>query len=263
MTHIKLMTHFVVAGAIGLCALSVPVQASESNNQDSNIEIKGDTNISTDDAEIKVSTESIKNINEQTMIINKIIAKEDSKIKSDSIGINADSFQHVKDSTFVIYDVTSLLNNILDEYKTSDGTDLSSTEELEKIQAEVLNRASKLNTDELKVVDTIKTSDDGTAKVKLPVDGVYHAYYIVNTETPKDLYVSNSKPLVVLTPMTNDNGEYVNEFTVYPKSEELERPKEPTPNNPEQPKEVTSVQMIQTGHTSLFDKNINWFTNNF
>lgn len=252
MTHIKLMTHFVVAGAIGLCALSAPVQASESNNQDSNIEIKGDTNISTNDAKIKVSTESIKNINEQTMIINKIIAKDDSKIKSDSIGINEDSFQHVKDSTFVIYDITSLLNNILDEYKTSGDAKVSNTEELEKIQTEVLNRASKLNPDELKVVDTVKTVDDGTAKVKLPVDGVYHAYYIVNTETPNDLYVSNSKPLVVLTPMTNDNGEYVNEFTVYPKSEELERPKE-----------VTSVKMIQTGHTSLFDKIINWFTNIF
>lgn len=227
MTHIKfmtLMTHFVVAGAIGLCAVSTPVHASE----------------------------PINHINEQTMVINKIIAKEDSNIKSDSIGINADSFKHVKDSTFVVYDVTSLLNNILDEYKTSDNKDLSSTEELEKIQDEVLNRASKLNTDDLKVVKTVTTSDDGTAKVKLPVDDAYHAYYIVNTKTPKDLYVSDSKPLVVLTPMTNDNGEYVNEFTVYPKSEELERPKE-----------STTVRMIQTGHTSLFDKLINWFTNIF
>ena len=139
--------------------------------------------------------------------------------------------------------------------ETKDDKDLvSKVEELRKgdtIRKEVSERAAKLNKDQLKKIAEVTTDQNGTAETKLPIDGKYHAYYVVNTETAKDSYATNSAPIVVITPVTDSQGVYAPEFTIYPKSNSV-----PKPNTPQE----TQAKMFQTGHNnqSFFAKVVNW-----
>lgn len=144
--------------------------------------------------------------------------------------------------------------------ETKDDKELiSKIEELRKgdtIRKEVSERAAKLNKDQLKSVAEVTTDQNGTAETKLPIDGKYHAYYVVNTETAKESYATNSAPIVVITPVTDSQGMYAPEFTIYPKSNTL-----PKPTTPEE----TQAKMYQTGHEdqSFFTKIMNWFNGLF
>lgn len=139
--------------------------------------------------------------------------------------------------------------------ETKDDKDLvSKVEELRKgdtIRKEVSERAAKLNKDQLKKIAEVTTDQNGAAETKLPIDGKYHAYYVVNTETAKDSYATNSAPIVVITPVTDSQGVYAPEFTIYPKSNSV-----PKPNTPQE----TQAKMFQTGHNnqSFFSKVVNW-----
>ena len=139
--------------------------------------------------------------------------------------------------------------------ETKDDKDLvSKVEELRKgdtIRKEVSERAAKLNKDQLKKIAEVTTDQNGTAETKLPIDGKYHAYYVLNTETAKDSYATNSAPIVVITPVTDSQGVYAPEFTIYPKSNSV-----PKPNTPQE----TQAKMFQTGHNnqSFFAKVVNW-----
>lgn len=131
---------------------------------------------------------------------------------------------------------------------------IKKVEELRKndtIRKKVAERAAKLDPKEMKKFADVTTAHDdglkkdGIAKVKIPIDGKYHAYYVVNTETPKEAMAKNSDPVVVITPITDDNGKYSSEFYIYPKSEKI------TPNNPESKKPVvTETTMYQTGRSN-------------
>lgn len=131
---------------------------------------------------------------------------------------------------------------------------IKKVEELRKndtIRKKVAERAAKLDPKEMKKFAEVTTAHDdglkkdGIAKVKIPIDGKYHAYYVVNTETPKEAMAKNSDPVVVITPITDDNGKYSSEFYIYPKSEKI------TPNNPESKKPVvTETTMYQTGRSN-------------
>ncbi len=131
---------------------------------------------------------------------------------------------------------------------------IKKVEELRKndtIRKKVAERAAKLDPKEMKKFADVTTAHDdglkkdGIAKVKIPIDGKYHAYYVVNTETPKEAMAKNSDPVVVITPITDDNGKYSSEFYIYPKSEKI------TPNNPESKKSVvTETTMYQTGRSN-------------
>ncbi|KRL83942.1 pilin N-terminal domain-containing protein [Ligilactobacillus apodemi] len=113
----------------------------------------------------------------------------------------------------------------------------------DSLRKELSERASKLNSDQLKVV----------TEVTLPIDGKYHAYYVVNTETAKESYATNASPIVVITPVTDSDGNYATEFTIYPKSDTIEK-EQPTQ---ETPQKETTATMYQTRHkedTSLFAK---------
>lgn len=118
------------------------------------------------------------------------------------------------------------------------------------IRKEVASRAAKLDPKSMKTFAQVttehdKTSNkDGVARVKVPIDGKYHAYYVVNTETPKEAMAKNSDPIVILTPITDKDGKYSPEFTIYPKSEKVLPEKTPE-NKPENGK--TSEQN-QPGH---------------
>ena len=93
----------------------------------------------------------------------------------------------------------------------------------------------------------------------MPIDGKYHAYYVVNTETAKESYATNASPIVVITPVTENNGEYASEFTIYPKSDEV--PKESEQGKEEGPQKTeTTATMYQTGHKdqSLLSEFVSW-----
>lgn len=146
-----------------------------------------------------------------------------------------------------------------------DSTDNSLSEKVrdlrngDSLRKEISERASKLNNDQLKNVAEVTTDDSGAATVKLPIDGKYHAYYVVNTETAKESYATNASPIVVITPVTENNGEYASEFTIYPKSDEV--PKESEQGKEEGPQKTeTTATMYQTGHKdqSLLSEFVSW-----
>lgn len=116
----------------------------------------------------------------------------------------------------------------------------------DSLRTELLTRAQKLSQDQLTEFVTVTTAHDselnadGIAKVKLPLDNKYHAYYVVNTKTAQAQYATDSEPFVVITPVTNDDGLWSDTFTIYPKSEEIPKP--------------TPVKMVQTGVETQ-----NWF----
>lgn len=144
------------------------------------------------------------------------------------------------------------------------------------IRKEVASRAAKLDPKSMKTFAQVttehdKTSNkDGVARVKVPIDGKYHAYYVVNTETPKEAVAKNSDPIVILTPITDKDGKYSPEFTIYPKSEKVLPEKTPE-NKPENGKTseqnqpgqdqakgtegqkptVTDAKMYQTGKARI------------
>ena len=144
------------------------------------------------------------------------------------------------------------------------------------IRKEVASRAAKLDPKSMKTFAQVttehdKTSNkDGVARVKVPIDGKYHAYYVVNTETPREAMAKNSDPIVILTPITDKDGKYSPEFTIYPKSEKVLPEKTPE-NKPENGKTseqnqpgqdqakgtegqkptVTDAKMYQTGKARI------------
>lgn len=134
---------------------------------------------------------------------------------------------------------------------------ISKIEDMRKndtIRKEVLSRAEKLNASQLKKFAEVTTAKDNTlnkdgiARVKVPIDGKYHAYYVVNTDTAKESMATNSSPVVIITPVTNDNGEYSKDFTIYPKSTAI------TPT-------TTTIKMVQTGkQTSFWDSVVQFFS---
>lgn len=184
-------------------------------------------------------------------------SKASSNAKSTSTSTSGSSSSSTKETTSnsSSKDVSSSSSS-----ETKDDKELiSKIEELRKgdtIRKEVSERAAKLNKDQLKSVAEVTTDQNGTAETKLPIDGKYHAYYVVNTETAKESYATNSAPIVVITPVTDSQGMYAPEFTIYPKSNTL-----PKPTTPEE----TQTKMYQTGHEdqSFFTKIMNWFNGLF
>lgn len=130
---------------------------------------------------------------------------------------------------------------------------IKKVEEMRKsdtLKKEIADRAGKLGDQQQKEFASVKTEHDkdldadGVARVKVPIDGKYHAYYVVNTDTPKETHAKNSDPVVVITPMTDENGEYAPDFTIYPKSD-MDK--------------VSQTKMVQTGRESFWDRLVSWF----
>lgn len=184
-------------------------------------------------------------------------SKASSNAKSTSTSTSGSSSSSTKETTS---NSSSKDVNSSSSSETKDDKELiSKIEELRKgdtVRKEVSERAAKLNKDQLKSVAEVTTDQNGTAETKLPIDGKYHAYYVVNTETAKESYETNSAPIVVITPVTDSQGMYAPEFTIYPKSNTL-----PKPTTPEE----TQAKMYQTGHEdqSFFTKIMNWFNGLF
>lgn len=251
----------------------------------------------------KASNDRIQSLKTQTMILKKIVVKDKSiKNQSGVIGTPIDQFHGINNSTFKVYDVTSLMQQILKEKlktdikvkatmdsidqavdsnsvqdsesnsssTTSQSTDSSVSESNssssnnssetqlndavkalmkgDSLKTLIADRAAKLNANQLKLVTTVKTmhdaktKSDGVARVTVPIDGQYHAYYIVNTDTPQSSHVTNADPLVVITPITEDDGLYADSFTLYPKSDNIPQ------KQSQDLKKVTTTRLYQTGN---------------
>lgn len=145
------------------------------------------------------------------------------------------------------------------EDSTADDALIQKVDQMRKddtLRKEIATRAGKLDTTQMKKFAEVTTAHDnaskkdGVARVKLPIDGKYHAYYVVNTETPKEAMAKNSDPVVVITPITDKDGKYSPDFTIYPKSEAIKPADKQTPGQPGQT--TSQAKMYQTGKSHGF-----------
>lgn len=243
---------------------------------------------------------------EQTIELQKVVGKT---ILQGDVSANggeqATNLKGVNGAKFKVYDVTDLLNKLIQEdleshnYKVTDSdsgqpqtTDDSGNKadvnavdnpvtskvvkvftEMATIQKNLLTRAQKLNADQLKMFTQGTTAKDGETdgvfKFKVPYDGKYRAYYIVNdgpTTEPNGDIASQSDPFVLITPIVDSDGKLKDTVKVLPKSDETPAPKDPSGDpsgDPNTPSEVVSnAKLYQTGHKnqSLFDKVIEYFS---
>ena len=213
---------------------------------------------------------------------------ESSQTSSESA---SDKSSSAKDSS----SVTSNSDKDSSASKASDGKDtekqkaadelVGRVQEMRKddvIRKEIETRAAKMNSSQLHAIANVTTNDKGEADTDLPIDGKYHAYYVVNTETDKNSWATNSAPIVVITPVTDSQGFYAPEFTIYPKSDTIPKPvpakpgqptpAAPTPATPTSPASPATpagtpkqsmAKMYQTGKVGLLKQVSNWLNNFF
>lgn len=182
---------------------------------------------------------------------------------SDTSDSNKDSSSSNSASNVTKADSTSSTSSTKESDNNGSASDdlIKRVQDLRKndtLRKELEQRTTKLNKEQMKSVAKVTTGHDqqlnadGVARTKLPIDGKYHAYYVVNTETPESEHATNSAPIVVITPVTDENGKYAPEFTIYPKSDTISEKGTPEQSTGEK-------QMFQTGSVSLWDRFINWF----
>lgn len=222
-----------------------------SNQVDEAVEAQTATNSNEDSSQTEV-TKAIPTVKPYVKVTNPTEKSSSSAATSDSTtSSKVDAEKRTESSSSVVsVDTSSKTSSKTNNSSTKiDSTLLSQIEALRKddsLRKELAERASKLDSKQLKEFATVTTehnkelNEDGVATVKLPLDGKYHAYYVVNTETPKEAHATNAKPIVVLTPVTDDQGLYAESFTAFPKSDAVPEEKQPQ-------EVVTSEKMYQTG----------------
>lgn len=109
-------------------------------------------------------------------------------------------------------------------YKKMDVKDLTT----DQIESQLKDRVKKLSSDQLKLISNgeTKTIDQQTGVFEFSVEvqaNQKQAYYIVNESSPEN--ISNSEDILLLTPVSDKNGEFLKDVWIYPKSE-ASQPKE-------------------------------------
>ncbi|HGF8239836.1 TPA: pilin N-terminal domain-containing protein [Enterococcus faecium] len=127
----------------------------------------------------------------------------------------------VNGAKFIVYDIT----NILEEMTQDDN---EKNQSVEIIESKLKDRAKKLSYDQLKKVTEgeTKTIDDQEGVIDFSIEvpaNKKQAYYIVNESSPEN--ISNSEDIVLLTPVSDEKGEFLTDVWLYPKSKKSE-PKE-------------------------------------
>ncbi|HAQ0364969.1 TPA: hypothetical protein IWO51_002189, partial [Enterococcus faecium] len=153
----------------------------------------------------------------QTIHVQKIISSE----QLDNQGQKLEKQEGVNGAKFIVYDIT----NILEEMSQDDN---EKNQSVEIIESKLKDRAKKLSYDQLKKVaeGETKTIDDQEGVIEFSIEvpaNKKQAYYIVNESSPEN--ISNSEDIVLLTPVSNEKGEFLTDVWLYPKSEKSE-PKE-------------------------------------
>ena len=232
--------------------LQVANKDISSNQVDEAVEAQAATNSNEDSSQTEV-TKAIPTVKPYVKVTNPTEKSSSSAATSDSTTSSKDDAEKRTESSssVVSVDTSSKTSSETSSSSTDkiDPTLLSQIEALRKddsLRKELAERAGKLDNKQLKEFATVTTehnkelNEDGVATVKIPLDGKYHAYYVVNSETPKEAHATNAKPIVVLTPVTDEQGLYAESFTVFPKSDAVPEEKQPQDV-------VTSEKMYQTG----------------
>ena len=232
--------------------LQVANKDISSNQVDEAVEAQTATNLNEDSSQTEV-TKAIPTVKPYVKVTNPTEKSSSSAATSDSTtSSKVDAEKRTESSSSVVsVDTSSKTSSETSSSSTDkiDPTLLSQIEALRKddsLRKELAERAGKLDNKQLKEFATVTTehnkelNEDGVATVKIPLDGKYHAYYVVNSETPKEAHATNAKPIVVLTPVTDEQGLYAESFTVFPKSDAVPEEKQPQ-------EVVTSEKMYQTG----------------
>lgn len=149
----------------------------------------------------------------QTIHVQKIISSE----QLDNQGQKLEKQEGVNGAKFSVYDVSDILQKM-------DVKDLST----DQIESQLKDRVKKLSSDQLKLVSNgeTKTIDQQTGVFEFSVEvqaNQKQAYYIVNESSPENIL--NSEDILLLTPVSDKDGEFLKDVWIYPKSEALQ-PKE-------------------------------------
>ncbi|MDU4270245.1 MAG: pilin N-terminal domain-containing protein [Enterococcus hirae] len=183
---------------------SSTVQSSDETTDSSTVTSsdKGDAPTVEDDQIIK-----------QTIHVQKIISSE----QLDNQGQKLEKQEGVNGAKFSVYDVSDILQKM-------DVKDLTT----DQIESQLKDRVKKLSSGQLKLVSNgeTKTIDQQTGVFDFSVEvqaNQKQAYYIVNEFSPEN--ISNSEDILLLTPVSDKNGEFLKDVWIYPKSE-ASQPKE-------------------------------------
>ena len=181
---------------------SSTIQSSDETVDSSTADSSEEPKIAEDDQIVK-----------QTIHVQKIISSE----QLDNQGQKLEKQEGVNGAKFSVYDVSDILQKM-------DVKDLST----DQIESQLKDRVKKLSSDQLKLVSNgeTKTIDQQTGVFEFSVEvqaNQKQAYYIVNESSPEN--ISNSEDILLLTPVSDKDGEFLKDVWIYPKSEALQ-PKE-------------------------------------
>lgn len=179
---------------------SSTIQSSDETVDSSTVDSSEEPKIAEDDQIVK-----------QTIHVQKIISSE----QLDNQG--HEKQEGVYGAKFSVYDVSDILQKM-------DVKDLTT----DQIESQLKDRVKKLSSDQLKLVSNgeTKTIDQQTGVFEFSVEvqaNQKQAYYIVNESSPEN--ISNSEDILLLTPVSDKNGEFLKDVWIYPKSE-ASQPKE-------------------------------------
>ncbi|HAQ6079362.1 TPA: hypothetical protein IX196_001966 [Enterococcus faecium] len=181
---------------------SSTIQSSDETVDSSTVDSSEEPKIAEDDQIVK-----------QTIHVQKIISSE----QLDNQGQKLEKQEGVNGAKFSVYDVSDILQKM-------DVKDLTT----DQIESQLKDRVKKLFSDQLKLVSNgeTKTIDQQTGVFEFSIEvqaNQKQAYYIVNESSPEN--ISNSEDILLLTPVSNKNGEFLKDVWIYPKSE-ASQPKE-------------------------------------
>lgn len=181
---------------------SSTIQSSDETVDSSTVDSSEEPKIAEDDQIVK-----------QTIHVQKIISSE----QLDNQGQKLEKQEGVNGAKFSIYDVSDILQKM-------DVKDLTT----DQIESQLKDRVKKLFSDQLKLVSNgeTKTIDQQTGVFEFSIEvqaNQKQAYYIVNESSPEN--ISNSEDILLLTPVSDKNGEFLKDVWIYPKSE-ASQPKE-------------------------------------
>ena len=181
---------------------SSTIQSSDETVDSSTVDSSEEPKIAEDDQIVK-----------QTIHVQKIISSE----QLDNQGQKLEKQEGVNGAKFSVYDVSDILQKMDVKNLTTD-----------QIESQLKDRVKKLFSDQLKLVSNgeTKTIDQQTGVFEFSIEvqaNQKQAYYIVNESSPEN--ISNSEDILLLTPVSEKNGEFLKDVWIYPKSE-ASQPKE-------------------------------------
>lgn len=181
---------------------SSTIQSSDETVDSSTVDSSEEPKIAEDDQIVK-----------QTIHVQKIISSE----QLDNQGQKLEKQEGVNGAKFSVYDVSDILQKM-------DVKDLTT----DQIESQLKDRVKKLFSDQLKLVSNgeTKTIDQQTGVFEFSIEvqaNQKQACYIVNESSPEN--ISNSEDILLLTPVSDKNDEFLKDVWIYPKSE-ASQPKE-------------------------------------